>query len=181
MTNPDADPDSRRALARTARDTVRREAFTIARDTGTPLITRPVYRGAGVNTRDIDPLHGIRAARYLELASRAQARDYIRAARETGHTWRTIASALELEHTRDPDIADRPLDELAYSYAAGEPDPDWPWRARSFVWHCPACDQAISDAEPANHPLDDQRGHERDCARLAAEAAGWEAQWEAGQ
>jgi hypothetical protein len=78
-------------------------------------------------------------------------------------------------------MTNQPAADMAFTYAAGEPDPDWPFRARSFAWHCAACGQAISDAEPANNPADDQRGHARDCTRLAAEAGAWEAQWEAGQ
>jgi hypothetical protein len=52
---------------------------------------------------------------------------------------------------------------------------------RSFGWTCRSCDKAISDRGPCNGPADDEHGHARNCTRLAATIADWDAQWEAGQ
>lgn len=70
--------------------------------------------------------------------------------------------------------------EAAYTYAAGSPDSDYARSyGRSFTWTCPSCDGAIRDRGLLAGPADDEEGHGRDCTRLAAAAAAWDAQWEA--
>jgi hypothetical protein len=169
--------DSRRYRAITA---ARNALRTLTLDSGAPLTTAPPIPGTmAPATRDVDPVAGIRASRDLEQASRRLARDYVRQAREAGRTWHDIGHALELTPGRDQ--ASQTAAELAFTYAAGEPDPDWPWRERSCTWHCPGCDQAITDTGPCNGPADGERGHARDCKRLERAIRARDAEWEAGQ
>jgi hypothetical protein len=169
------------------RQTARREAFRLARDAGAQIVTRPMFRsGREPGVRDVEPLAGARAARDLEAAARGAARDYIRQAREAGHGWDQIGRALGLQPGGDQDGA-TPAD-AAYTYAAGRPDTEAPWRPRSFGWTCRSCDQNIADRGLIQGPADDEPGHAETCTRLAAavaewdaEAARWDAEWEAGQ
>jgi hypothetical protein len=88
MTEHDENPSSAGQRRFEARQTVRREAFRLARDTGAPIIERPVYsRDKEPTVRDVEPLAGARAARDLGTAAKGTARDYIRQAREAGHGW----------------------------------------------------------------------------------------------
>jgi hypothetical protein len=51
----------------------------------------------------------------------------------------------------------------------------------SFYYTCPACAQAISGRGPyESHPEDNEQGHADGCARLAADAAAWQAEGDAG-
>src|SRR6266536_2275064 len=88
---------------RADRDTARREAFRLARDSGAAIVTRPMLRrGKEPAVRDAEPLAGARAARDLELAAHRTARDYIRQAREAGHGWEQIGEALGLAPAAAP-------------------------------------------------------------------------------
>jgi hypothetical protein len=167
--------DARRA----AREEARRAAFTLARDAGGQVITRPAVPGTGPGVRDVDPLSGMRAARQLELAARTIARGYIRQAREAGHGWHQIGQALGVVPGGEADQAGETIAEAAYTYAAGRPDPEAPWRPRSFPWTCRSCEHAISDRGLDNSPADDEHGHADNCPRLAAAIAEWDAGWEA--
>jgi hypothetical protein len=69
--------------------------------------------------------------------------------------------------------------EAAYTYAAGRPDTEAPWRPRSFTWRCQSCEQAINDRGLTAGPADDELGHAEDCSRLAGAVADWDASWEA--
>ena len=62
MTEPQNPGMEQRAAA--ARDTARREAQRLARDTGADVITRPVLHG-GPDIPDVEPLAGAAAARIL--------------------------------------------------------------------------------------------------------------------
>ncbi len=187
MTEPDTNTSSAEQRRFEARQTARREAFRLARDTGAPIIERPMYsRDKEPTVRDVEPLAGARAARDLESAAEGAARDYIRQAREAGHGWDQIGHALGLQPGGDQDGA-TPAD-AAYTYAAGRPDTEAPWRPRSFGWTCRSCDQNITDRGLIQGPGDDELGHSENCAQLAAavaewdaEAAIWDAEWEAGQ
>jgi hypothetical protein len=67
--------------------------------------------------------------------------------------------------------------EAACSYATVRPDTESAvWYARSFAWTCTACDHVVSDRGLCNRPADDESGHGRDCARLAATIAAWDAE-----
>jgi hypothetical protein len=187
VTDSQSDPPTASQRMTTAREAARREAFRIARDTEAAIVTRPMFRGEQEpGVRDVEPLAGARAARDLEAAARGTARDYIRQAREAGHGWDQIGRALGLEPGGDQDGA-TPAD-AAYTYAAGRPNTEAPWCPRSFGWTCRSCDQHITDRGLIQGPADDELGHADGCRRLAAdiaawdaEAARWDAEWEAGQ
>ena len=103
-------------------------------------------------------------------------------AREDGHSWHDIGTALDLTPGADADQAGESIAEAAYTYAAGHPDSETAWRyGRSFAWTCQSCDAVISDRGLCNGPADDERGHSDDCPRLAVTVAAWDAEWEAGQ
>jgi hypothetical protein len=144
-------------------------------------VTRPMFPGDKEPTvRDVEPLAGARAARDLQLAARGTAREYIRQAREAGQSWEQIGQALGVAPGADADQAGLTVAEAAYTYAAGSPHTDTAVRyGRSFVWHCPSCDQAISDCGLIAGPADDELGHTGDCPRLAAAIAEWDTGWEA--
>ncbi len=175
---PPADPESE-ARWRAARNAAQRAAVTLARNNGAQIVSRPPFHGAHTTVSDVEPLAGLRAAREIELGARHTARNYLRDAREAGHSWLQIGSALGLTPGGDADQAGETVAEAAYTYAAGQPDPDAPWRHRSFVWRCGSCQGVISDQGLCNGPADDERGHADNCARLARTIAAWDAEWEA--
>jgi len=158
----------------------RRAVISLARDRGAEFITREAYRGSDMTTRDLEPLTGTRAARDIELGARRAAREYIRAAREAGHSWERIGQALGVAPNADADQAGLTVAEATYTYAAGNPHTDTAVRTgRSFGWRCRSCDQAISDRGLIAGPADDELGHADRCPRLAAAVAEWNAGWEA--
>ncbi|HET9894623.1 MAG TPA: hypothetical protein VFQ44_06780 [Streptosporangiaceae bacterium] len=183
---PDQDAAEQR---RVARNLARRAMFDLARATGARFITQPAFRGSHAAVPDVGPLDGLSASRRLELAARGHATDYIRAAREAGHTWQEIGTALGLVPGADAQQAGDTVAEAAFTYAAGSPDTEVSrLYGRSAVWHCGTCDQAISDRGLFAGPAEDERGHTESCPRLAADVAAWdaewndaEADWEAGQ
>jgi hypothetical protein len=187
MTEPDTSAKDAQRRTFDVRETARREAFRLARDAGAQIVAHLMFHDAKEPAvRDVEPLAGARAARDLELSSRGLARDYIRQAREAGHGWDQIGRALGLEPRGDQDGA-TPADD-AYTYAAGRPHAEAPWRPRSFGWTCRSCDQHVADRGLIQGPADDELGHAEDCPRLAAavaewdaQTAAWEAEWEAGQ
>jgi hypothetical protein len=137
-----------------------------------------MFPSSEVTVRDVDPLDGARAARDIELSARRNARDYMRAAREAGHTWDQIGEALGL--TKDTERTGETIAEAAYTYAAGDPNSETAvCYGRSFPWRCPSCSQAVSDRGPVAGPADNEPGHDRGCARLADAVAKWDASWEA--
>jgi hypothetical protein len=180
MTEPETytqNADKRRAAAR---HTAHREAVRLARDSGAGVVARPVFSSdPGPTVSDVEPLAGARAARDLELGARWAARDYIRQAREAGHGWDQIGQALGVAPDADADQAGLTVAEAAYTYAAGRPETEAPWRPRSFWWTCQSCEQVISDRGLVAGPADDEPGHADNCARLAAAVAEWDASWEA--
>ena len=121
MTGPQTSPTERQKYVTAARDAARRAAFALARDSGAPIITRPPYHGAVTTVRDVEPLAGLRAAREIELAARHTVRTYIRDAREAGHDWHDIGTALNIT-PRESDHAGASIAEAAYAYAADQPD-----------------------------------------------------------
>ncbi len=185
MTEPGTSTSHDQNLITAARDSVHREVIRLARDSGASLVTRPMYSSASEPTvRDAEPLAGARAAQALEHAAQRAARDYIRQAREAGYDWDQIGRTLGLHPGRDADQEGAGPADAAYTYAAGHPDTDAPWRPRSFSWTCRSCDQNISDHGVVQGPADDEIGHAEDCPRRAAAVADWDAEaaeWEAGQ
>jgi len=186
MPGPETNPTTADQRRTAARNQARRAAFQLARDCGAQIVTRPVFAADKEPTvRDVEPLAGARAARDLELAARGAARDYVRQAREAGQGWDQIGHALGLEPGGDENGA-TPAD-AAFTYAAGRPESEAPWRPRSFWWTCRSCDSQITDRGLIQGPADDEAGHASGCRRLAAaiaewdaETARWEAEWEAG-
>ena len=176
MPHPVNDPDERWRASAAAYGAIR----DLARDRGAEFPTRPAFHGSDVTVGDLEPLTGARTARDIELGARSAARDYIRAAREAGHSWDQIGQALGVAPGADADQAGLTVAEAAYTYAAGNPHTDTAIRdGRSFVWRCRSCDQAISDRGLIAGPADDEAGHTGDCPRQAAAIAEWDAGWEA--
>jgi hypothetical protein len=131
-------------------------------------------------TRDVEPLAGLSAARHLELAARRTASDYIRAAREAGHTWHDIGTALGLVPGGDAQQEGDTIAEAAFTYAAGNPRNDFARRyGHTVTWTCGACNQAVTDQGLIASPAHDERGHTDHCPRLATAMAAWDAEWEA--
>ncbi|HEY1319906.1 MAG TPA: hypothetical protein VGF32_06645 [Streptosporangiaceae bacterium] len=173
------DPGERTRQFAAIRDHARQAVVGLARCRGTEFATRPV-QDSDLTMRDLEPLTGARAARDIELGAHHTARDYIRQARETGHSWDQIGQALGVTPNADTDQTGLSVAEAAYTYAAGSAHTDAAVRyGRSFVWRCRSCDQVISDRGLIAGPADDEPGHTSACPRLAAAVAEWNAGWEA--
>lgn len=108
-----------------------------------------------------DPLAALAATRDLELAARQAARVYAEAARAAGCTWAQAGAALGLA---SPAVFELVASDLG--------------RGPVVAWKC-ACGRMVIDSGPdAGHPADAERGHAERCARLAADTAAWDAQWD---
>jgi hypothetical protein len=159
-----------------ARRAARSATHQLALDAGAELTTRPLFVGADVTTRDVEPLVGLQASHDLELAAGDLARTYTRQAREAGLSWHDIGTAMHLGS------AGRTPAEAAFSYAAGDPDTHHARTyGRSIGWTCATCSKTITDHGLETGPADDERGHAPDCRRLARTIQAWQAEWEAGQ
>ena len=75
--------------------------------------------------RDVEPIAGVRAAYEIERAARHVGRDYIRHAREAGHSWHDIGAALNITSGRDRETGAESISEAAFTYATGSPDTDF--------------------------------------------------------
>jgi hypothetical protein len=178
MTTSQPDPAARNRVIDAARAAARSTIARFALDQGAEITSRPAFRGSDRTVKDVEPIAGVRAAYEIELATRGVSRDYIRYAREAGHTWHDIGLAMNLAPGRDTGAES--IGEAAFSYAAGSSDTDSARRyGRSVAWTCKSCDQHISDHGLCNGPADDERGHADECRRLAATIARWDAAWEA--
>jgi len=177
MPQPTNSPDERAA---SGYDGAYRAVFGLARDRGAELITRQLYRGSDTTVRDMAPLDGAQAARDIELGARRAAHDYIRQARQGGHSWDQIGHALGLAPGADADQTGTTVAEAAYTYAAGNPHTDTARRyGRDFFWTCRSCDQTINDQGLVAGPADNELGHAGTCPRQAAAIAEWDPSWEA--
>ena len=180
MPDPASGPSEQASQFAAIRDHARSAVIGLARGRGAEFTTRPMVPDSDLTVRDLEPLDGARAARDIELGARHTAREYIRQAREAGHSWDQIGQALGLAPNADADQAGLTVAEAAYTYAAGSPHTDTAMRyGRSFVWRCRSCDQAIGDRGLIAGPADDEVGHREGCPRLAAAVAEWDAGWEA--
>ena len=177
MPQPASGPDERAAKGH---DAAHRAAFGLARDRGAQFITRQLYQGSDITIRDMAPLEGAQAARDIELGARRAAHDYIRQARQAGHSWDQIGRSLGLAPGVDADQAGHTIAEAAYTYAAGNPHTDTARRyGRDFFWTCRSCDQTINDQGLIAGPADNELGHADTCPRQAAAIAEWDPSWEA--
>jgi hypothetical protein len=178
MPDPASGPGEHASQA-AARGHARQAVIGLARDRGAEFTSRALAAGSGLAVRDLEPLDGARAARDIELSSRHAARDYIRTAREAGHSWGQIGQALGLAPNADADPAGLTVAEAAYTYAAGNPYTDTAVRhGRSFGWRCESCGQAISDRGAIAGPAGNEPGHRDSCSRLAQATADWDTGWE---
>ena len=115
MTSLDRDPEERQRAARPARAAARHAPINLARDAGAQIISRPIFPGAHSFTSEVEPLAGLRAIRDIELGARHTARNYIRDARETGHSWHEIGTALGLIAGADYSPDGQNIAEAAYT------------------------------------------------------------------
>ncbi len=168
--------DTRRQLADAARQWTLTVIASIARETATPMVTRPAWPGARSTFEYAEPAAGIAIARQLEVAARYQVRRYIKHAREAGLSWQQIGAALGI--TGGGDGVAQAIAEAAFDYAAGPTD-NWRGYDQSFAWTCQACGQGIQDRGPYHGPRDAERGHADGCEHQAATVAAWDAQWAA--
>jgi hypothetical protein len=168
-------PDRTR-IAEIARHQVRRAILSTVRETGGRTVTRAAFRDRpdlDLAVTDAEPMAALRVASAIGQALRRINAEHVRRAREDGHCWRDIGAALGLEYARDDGLS---VAEAAYDQVAGEPG----FRARSFVWVCPACRGTVMDRGPeAGRPEDCEEGHAPGCERLATAMDAWDAQWNA--
>jgi hypothetical protein len=144
------------------------------RETGGRTVTRPVFRdhpGLDMTLTDAEAIAALQASAAIAHALRRITCEYVRRAREDGHSWTDVGTALGLDHAAGDS---RPAAEAAYDLVAGEPG----FRARSFAWICPACRATVIDRGPdAGHPGDCEEGHATGCPRLATTITAWDASW----
>jgi hypothetical protein len=178
-----AEPRNRQAcvkVAEAARQWIRRAVLDIVCQSGGRTVIRPIFSqrpDLHMTTTDAEPMAGILAVRQVEHAARKLTREYVRQAREDGHTWQEIGAALDLSAS----AAHRgvSLAEAAYDDMAGDPDSEYASQyGRTFAWTCPTCRAVVSDRGPCSGPAEDEQGHADGCARLASKIAAWESGWD---
>jgi hypothetical protein len=157
VTNP-AGPGPRDAAEVLAEEASRAAAAAVAR------ITRKVATKVALVPGAAAPDVGLRIARQLEHAARAEVRVHIRRAREDGQSWHAIGALLGFGAIA-VDGASPTVAEMGYDYAVG-PRTIHAWfpAAPVFRWDC-----------PASGPCYDETGHKEGCQRLADEMAEWDA------
>jgi hypothetical protein len=143
-------------------------------ESGGHTVSRPVFRSRpdlDMTVTDTEPVAGMQAATGLMRAARALSLDYVRQAREDGHTWHEIGDALAL--TGNPERGES-IAYAAFNYVTQADG------RQSFGWTCSACDQTVIDYGPeAGSPIDAEAHHADNCTRLTATMATWNASWEA--
>jgi hypothetical protein len=145
----------------------------IAEAAGADVHERPMFPGAISVGRYAEPLAGIRAAQVLADTAVRIRREYAERARTEGIAWQQIGQALGLDQGPDGKSG-YGLGVAAFEHFEGPPDL---WNQSSFCYPCASCGEWITDRGPyENHPPDNESGHARDCARLAAELAAWQAE-----
>jgi hypothetical protein len=161
-------------VADIARQHARLAILSTVRETGGQTVTRPVFRDRpdlDMTLTEPEPIAGLQASAVVGHALRRITCEYVRRAREDGHSWPEIGAARGLDRASrdDPSAA-----EAAYDQVAGEPT----FRTRSFAWTCPACHGTIIDRGPeAGHPQDCEECHADGCPRLVGAITAWDASW----
>jgi hypothetical protein len=162
-------------VSRQARMSARSSVLRVARATGVPVISQPVWPGTFSAPDYAEPSSGLRIARALESAATSVTCEYVRYAREAGLTWYEIGAELGI----GSDLTDREISvgDAAFNFAVGALDQgtglsDIP----TFPWVCPACQELIHDRGPsAGAPWERESGHAVGCHRMAEESAAWNA------
>jgi hypothetical protein len=163
-------------LFRHARDVTRASVFTLVRGSGGSVGPR-VLTGRG-SVADIDigpepaPLHAITAAQHLIWAAERYLNDYVKWAREDGHSWAEIGTALGLSD--DPDRGIFAAETAFRRVAPGDSEYN-----RHFGWMCRSCRGTVIDHGPeaGADPAGSEPGHQDGCARLAAAVAEYQRRW----
>ncbi len=176
VTNQTGGGTTRKQIADLAWQWSTRAVLGIVRESGSQVVDRSVLPDRPdllLKITGTNAMAGLQAAVALKHAARKLSLDYVRYAREDGHSWRDIGIALGFSDDPEAGIS---APEAAYDYAAGT-TPAW----RSFVWVCLQYRATIIDHGPeAGHPADCEQGHADDCTRLAAAVAAWTASWDDG-
>jgi hypothetical protein len=173
VSNDRASASSRVRAADLARSHARQAILRTVRETGGQTVTRPVFRDRpelDMTVTDAEPIAALYAAAAVGHALRRITCEYVRRAREDGHSWPHIGAALGLA----PAAGDgRSAAVAAYDQVTGKPG----FRTPVFAWVCPACRSTVLDRGPeAGHPGDCEEGHAKGCPRLAAAVTAWDAQ-----
>jgi hypothetical protein len=165
---------ARQQAADLARQWVIRAVLGIVRESGGQVVHRQVFHDRpdlNLRVTGAEPMAGLRAATALKVATRRLLLDYVRYAREDGHTWRDIGLGLGYSDDRDSGVS---AAVAAYDFAAGTMSA---WR--SFAWTCQHCHATVIDRGPeAGHPADCEDGHTDNCTHLATKIATWNATWD---
>ncbi len=158
-----------------SRNLIRSAIITLVRAEGGEMVTRDLA-AAGPETFTVtepESLAAVRAAQRLAFAAEHAIRRYAHDAREDGHGWDEIGTALGCRP--DPD---RGITAAGAAFRLVAPDLG---SGPCFGWTCPACRKTVLDHGPEmGHPVDQERGHGEGCARLAEAVRAYDAQWEDG-
>lgn len=163
-------------LNTTAREMARHAVITLARASGAAIGPRTLPGARPGTDFDLfdepEPLAAMSATRHLTRAARQLEAQYVKWARQDGHSWARIGEALG--YTDDPDAGIRAAP-AAFEHVA----PARSGYDDTFGWTCMSCRKVIIDHGPeAGHPADAERGHADGCERFAEAVAAYDAQWE---
>jgi hypothetical protein len=176
ITTPRLTDDDYQRIFDTTHNAARQTVLTVARELGAQLTSQPANPTADAPGPDIEPLAGVRAAKELERVSWMITHDYMRAAREAGHSWHDIGIALNMLEGSMTGNMHEPVADTAYSYAAGWTPESSRSYGTAFTWTCTTCDQAIDDYGPLHGPAHDEQGHASNCTRHTQAIATWAAE-----
>jgi hypothetical protein len=156
-----------------ARDLIRTAVFTLVREAGAPVTSRPLIASEpdGIQVPEPESLAAITAARHLEWAARDAVRRHVKSAREDGRGWHAIGEALGFADDPQPGMTS--IAEHAFAVVASDLG-----MGCSFGWTCPDCLNTVIDYGPELPPHDAEHGHAEGCERFAATVRAWNEQWE---
>ena len=157
--------DDRQAQASQARQWVRRALAGTGHSLGSPVVTRPAWRGSDRTVETVAPAAAIEILRDIELCARGAAREEIGWARAAGLSWQKVGEALGI--TGKGDGIEHSIAELAFQYAAPH-DSKWAQDyGPSLTWGCPSCGGRVTDRGPDWGLGDAESGHVGGCRRRA--------------